>query len=218
MKFDLKTTITAYPKVSPSVLAGYVTEAPVDGKTYARKDAQWVEIRPADLMLYYGASKNSVMTVGGLLALERQKLDYKSQAVNISFASTATQKEGGSYLWFCCSAPIVSILQADVANICIDYKLVNKIAVARDNNTESTIVYCYRTNTPQLPYRWHFTLNIDIDEVISDKDCPLIDDMLPTAPGYPIAPAPTGTIPPIISPTGGPTGSPTFPNIGVPKE
>ena len=58
---DLKMTLKAYQKVSPSILSDYVTktelntqledyvtEAPNDNKEYARKNKGWVEINPAE--------------------------------------------------------------------------------------------------------------------------------------------------------------------------
>ena len=59
---NLKTTLNAYPKLSPSILKDYVTkddlntrledyveEAPVDSKPYARKDETWVPVKDSAL-------------------------------------------------------------------------------------------------------------------------------------------------------------------------
>lgn len=76
---NLKATIKAYQKISPSILgnyvtkdnlseelSNYVTEAPVDSNVYARKDKAWVEIdtRFADNNTYliYGYNKSDIMT------------------------------------------------------------------------------------------------------------------------------------------------------------
>ena len=76
---NLKATIKAYQKISPSILnnyvtkndlseelSNYVTEAPVDSNVYARKDKAWVEIdaRFADNNAYliYGSNTSAILT------------------------------------------------------------------------------------------------------------------------------------------------------------
>ena len=161
MNFDnVKTTITAYPKLSPGLLSNYVQEAPVDGKTYARKDEKWVEIRPANIHFYYGTTDSFSITSDQILSLTKYtpELEFKDQAVDVEVQTEDLDGTGGSVAWFCTSAKIASVTQNDIGNWPIDYVLQEGVL-----DVDGIQYYCYHTTTALVPNKWKFTVTFDID-------------------------------------------------------
>lgn len=165
MNFDnVKTTITAYPKLSPGLLSNYVQEAPVDGKTYARKDEKWVEIRPANIHFYYGITDSYSITSDQILSLTKYapELEFKDQAVDVEVQTEDllhfNDETGGSVVWFCASSKIASITQNDMGNLPIDYVLQEVVL-----DVNSIQYYCYYTPMALKSGRWKFTVTFDID-------------------------------------------------------
>lgn len=161
---NVKTTITAYPKLSPGLLSNYVQEAPVDGKTYARKDEKWVEIRPSNIHFYYGTTDTFSITSDQILTFKEYtpELEFKDQSVVVEvqtqYPTVGGDVAGGSVVWFCANTKIASITQNDVGNWPIDY--VPQVGVL---DVDGTQYYCYHTTTALVPNKWKFTVTFDID-------------------------------------------------------
>lgn len=165
MNFEnVKTTITAYPTLYSDILTGYVPEAPSDGKTYARKDAKWVEIRPADIHFYYGTTDTYSISAKDFLLFKKYTpdLEFKDQSIDIKVQTYSPTEggdtAGGSFIWFCATSPISNITQKDIGNWPIDYQLQDGV-ITLDNNQ----YYCYRTTTALLANIWELTVTFDIE-------------------------------------------------------
>ena len=172
MNFDnVKTTITAYPKIFPDVLFNYVTEAPADGKTYGRKDRKWVDIRPSHISFFYGTTDTFNLKEEDLLLLTKYtpELEFKDQSINIgvktSYPTIGGDVKGGSVVWFCASVPISTITQRDIGNWPIDY--LPQVGVLTLDGVQ---YYCYHTSTALVPNDWRFTVTFDVD-VIEGGSC-----------------------------------------------
>lgn len=165
MKLDLKTTITAYPKISPSLLAGYVKEVDQspEGVTWARQYGKWVQIRPAEIKFLYGTTDTLSITSAYLENFKSvPNLKYQDQSIDIEVETAkpgVNGAVGGSIVWFCASVPISLITQTDIGKWPIDYIPQIGVITMPDN----TQYYCYRTTTPLLPNRWKFTVTFDVD-------------------------------------------------------
>lgn len=157
MQFNLNTTIKAYQKLSPSLLVNYVQEAPTDGKVYGRKDRQWVKLYPDNIMVLYGTTKYSTISLDMMESFKVvNNLDYKDQTFNLKLETLDDGSCEGEYIWFCASVPISSIIQTNVG-LPIDYEKQEDTLQLDDN----TLIYCYRTSTPLLPDIWQFTITLD---------------------------------------------------------
>lgn len=168
MNFDnVKTTITAYPTLTSDILANYISEAPVDGKTYARKDASWVEIRPAAIYFYYGTTNTLSITSDQFKQLTKYTpdLEFKDQTVDIevqtSYPTIGVDNNNGSVVWFCATSKIASITQEDAGiSLLIDY--LPQVGVVTVNGKQ---YYCYHTSTALVPNTWKFKVTFDVDMV-----------------------------------------------------
>lgn len=166
---NLKTTLNAYPKLSPSILKDYVTredltstlenyveEAPVDATPYARKDEAWVPVKESALstsrVIYYGSNKDLQLdSETEILQLQNHDTipaDAKSYIVNY------TQTEDG-YLWIVCTEPISSIIWGAVGMIA-DYEKQN----AAISSSTGVTYYCYRIREMLVPNQWVFLVNL----------------------------------------------------------
>lgn len=166
---NLKTTLNAYPKLSPSILKDYVTkdrldatlenyveEAPVDSRTYARKDEKWVPLKPDTLLtakaLYYGVSDDTqIDNESEIMALEVSEIlspDVKSYTIDY-----ALPRNG--YLWIVCTEPIRSIIWG-VMGLIADYE---KQQAVIESSNGSTSYYCYRIRDELIAGQQVFLIN-----------------------------------------------------------
>lgn len=164
---NLKMTLKAYQKPFPSVLAkyptkkelsevleNYVEEAPVDGKTYARKDEAWTEIRSNVKIIYTGFT-NFTGTIGPRVFkhLDKHIVPIEESKLEICYET----KEPG-VCWFCSTVPIKSIKDSCIGFV-IDY-VKQESVVDYCEDGETIHLFCYRTATPLVPNTWNFTINI----------------------------------------------------------
>lgn len=166
---NLKTTLNAYPKLSPSILKDYVTkddlntrledyveEAPVDSKPYARKDETWVPVKDSalsvDRIIYYGSNKD--------LQIDSEEEIYQLQnkatipADGTSYIVNYNQQEDG-YLWIVCTDPIKSIVWGAMGMIA-DYERQRAVI----SSSDGTSYYCYRIRDMLVPNQWVFLVNL----------------------------------------------------------
>lgn len=167
-KLNLKTTLNAYPKLSPSLLSNYVTkedftttlegyveEAPVDNGVYARQNETWVSVDPeikiTDELLYYGANTDLQMDdVNNILSLEcHDIIPHGGSSYILNYNQTAN-----GYLWICCTKPIKSIVWGAMGGMIADY-----IKQRADIVTQTTTYYCYRIRDMLVPGQQIFLLN-----------------------------------------------------------
>lgn len=167
---NLKTTLNAYPKLSPSILQDYVTkedltstlenyveEAPVDSKPYARRDETWVPVKESALSvertIFYGSNSDLQLdNENEILSLQHKDTlpaDAKSYIVNYN------QSENG-YMWIVCTEPISSIVWGAMGMIA-DY--VQQEAVIT-STTSDVHYYCYRIADMLVPNQWVFLVNL----------------------------------------------------------
>lgn len=164
MNFDnVKTTITAYPTLYSDILAGYVPEAPSDGKTYARRNAEWVEIRPANIYFYYGATNSTSITKDQIRKLKKYTpdLEFKDQSVEVevqtSYPSVTENVGSGGIVWFCSTVKISSIAS--------EGKNIGYLPQIGTIELDNDQYYCYRTSTTLSPGTRKFKVTFDIDSV-----------------------------------------------------
>ena len=164
---NLHTTLRAHQKLSPSILKDYVTkdsldeklenyveEAPVDSKTYARKDEKWVPLKPSTLLtakaLYYGVSDDTqIDDESEIMALEVSEIlspDVKSYTINYTLPRNG-------YLWIVCTEPIKSIKWN---GFIADYE---KQRAVIESSSGSTSYYCYRIRDELIAGSQEFSVN-----------------------------------------------------------
>lgn len=179
---NLKTTLKAYPKLSPSILNDYVTkdsldttledyttkeflgttldnyveEAPVDNKPYARKDESWVPIKDEALFvaktIFYGSNKELQLDNEAEILELQNKITLVAEEK--SYVINYNQTEEG-YLWIVCTDPISSITLGTMG-VMADYE--QQIAVIESDNSDAKY-YCYRIRDMLIPNQWIFTVN-----------------------------------------------------------
>lgn len=181
MQMNLKTTIKAYPKLSPSILNNYVTEAPLDGKTYARRKGQWVDILPSDILILTGYSYFNMLTSSEIF--NDEDTDYILDLKNIKYTTLniTTKKEvtnieipenDHGYCWICSTVPLNSItIDFGTGEMTIDYsKQKNNVVVKipEDSGTsfsgEQVSFYCYVTED-LTDNNWRFNLYLQGDNI-----------------------------------------------------
>lgn len=167
---NLKTTLNAYPKLSPSILQDYVTkedltstlenyveEAPVDSKPYARRDETWVPVKESALSvertIFYGSNSDLQLdNENEILSLQHKDTlpaDAKSYIVNYN------QLENG-YMWIVCTEPISSIVWGATGMVA---EYVQQEAVIT-STTSDVHYYCYRITDILVPNQWVFLVNL----------------------------------------------------------
>lgn len=168
-RLELKTTLNAYPKLSPSILSNYVTkddlsqqldnyveEAPVDSKLYARENESWVEILPETkalpIKLHYGA--NSDLQIDNISDVEALSEFTMLSADTASYILNYTLSANG-YLWICSSRPVKSIIWGAMGLIA-DYEY--QTAVISSNNNQE-VYYCYRITDMLTAGQFVFLVN-----------------------------------------------------------
>lgn len=149
MQMNLNTTLKAYPKISPSILKDYVTEAPADGKTYGRKNKQWVPIMDNTILVYFGASTEEIMTSDILENLSKKALPTDTNSTGVIIANNEP-----SYLWLCSTFPVESIT---FLNAVADYTQQEQ-AVDIMNNEVTYTFYCYMIDGLMEPSQYGFRM------------------------------------------------------------
>lgn len=165
---NLKMTLKAYQKVSPStlgnyitkddlelILKDYVTEAPADGNTYGRKGKDWTELKDSSIvnpiLLYYGATQTLVVDYTILNQIADQNsitLDGTIQNYTVNINTNIN-----SYIWFCSTQPIKRIVDPQTNWACDFIKQKNEV-IDQNNNS----FYCYRIELMLIPKNWEFIL------------------------------------------------------------
>ena len=158
---NLKTKLTVCPNIAKldyvtndqlnTTLDSYVKEAPVDGKTYGRVDAEWKAVKSNMIFVYSGFSNCLVIDdsgmEGSLTSYDALQLDELSlECLDIEAKEYLFHKESRSNsecAWFCTSVPVTSIVMADF-NLPIPYEKVQ--VVRHDVNGEDVKFFCYRTD------------------------------------------------------------------------
>ena len=164
--FNLKTTLTAYPKLSSSILKDYVTkeeldttlqnyveEAPVDSNPYARKDEQWVELNKLtllnDISLAYGVSNLvELQKLSDTESFDKVVLDKHTSSYNLTY-----NQQSSGYFWIVCNRKISNILWMGMV---ADY--IEQPTKLLDSNDFP--VYCYRIVDALIPQQLNFTINL----------------------------------------------------------
>lgn len=171
MQMNLKTTIVAYPKLSPSMLTNYVQEAPIDDNTYARKNGQWVEIIPSDALIITGYSHFNVITADNQFKDNNagyifDLINYNQKYIKIDSPSSQVQidiPEGDSgYCWFLSTVPLNSINDSSTGWV-IDYRKQKNNITTQIDGKEVTL-YCYVTDELS-EYNWKFNLLLQGDDI-----------------------------------------------------
>lgn len=175
MQMNLKTTLSAYPHLSETVLAGYATKSEVEAvreevaenyvpevanktsdKIYARngKNREWVELKEmaeaSDIEIYVGANdQNQMDTAEEVQGLEMHEIIAKnSKSYNLDYVQAASGR-----LWICTTQPIKAIQW--MGFLWGDYSL------QRDKVTDTATgkqYCCYYSNDILLDNLWSFKL------------------------------------------------------------
>lgn len=163
-RLNIKTTLTAYPKLSPSLLSNYVTkddlssqlssyvtEAPVNQGVYARQNEQWVELNNDTLYntvkLYVGESSLDTLTSDAdISSFSYVLLNNNIQTYSVSYTQHVQQ-----YYWIVTSRQILSV---ELNNQQIEfYTQPNNITDA-----DSTSLYCYRMPQQEALQQYTYTI------------------------------------------------------------
>lgn len=162
MQNNLRTTISAYVKLSPSELdkyvkradldtelADYVKEAPADGFTYGRKDKQWVELEASavrNIRIRWGTSKKPVLDGEDIVGELISRDDIYQEGADVYTKTMTINVAEDSYVWFCCSRRILAIY-CELSEGYMgpwDYQLIPDGTVM---GTDGVAYYCYRTES-----------------------------------------------------------------------
>lgn len=149
--FDLKATLGAYVPVTQSVLANYIPEAPADGLLYGRQDKTWAPL--IFNYLYEGAYNATSIDLDGLKALQFKKPLASNQTTATFVGTLATN----SYVWFCSTVAIKSIIDSNTG-FGVDYIKQND-TVTIDIDGHSFTFYCYRTTNQLIASDWEFIIS-----------------------------------------------------------
>lgn len=177
MQMNLKTVVTAFPKISPSILNNYVAEAPTDGKTYARKDGQWVDIISNSIILRYGITPFNVLVDNTHNSIKGDELTPNAAAEITSlegpFIQSITQKNidisvktpaCGGYCWICSSMPLNSIMDKATGWVPDYFKQKDNITEVNSDGTTTTY-YCYCLKEELIGNEtFSFTLDVQGDK------------------------------------------------------
>ena len=162
---NLKTTLNAYPKLSPSILKDYVTkedldttlqnyveEAPTDSKPYARRDEQWVELNKQAILnsisLSYGTSDLvEIQQESDTGSFDKVELDKNIVSYNLTY-----NQQSNGYFWIVCNRKISSIMWMGMV---ADY--IEQPTKPLDSN--GLPLYCYRIADVLIPQQLGFTIN-----------------------------------------------------------
>ena len=166
---NLRTTLKAYPKMSPSILSNYVTKDELQEKNYVthselnetlkdfvkevvnpepmaiygRQNGEWISIlslpEVIDSVLCYGTVSDSILNAEELLTLNRFGVAEKCKEYLIEYEPT---KAG--FFWFCCTD--------EIAEVIADNGLKYRLGIIKQPDTLEVIMqgkkvnfYCYRT-------------------------------------------------------------------------
>ena len=181
MQFNLKTTINAFPKLSPNILNNYVTrdelksedyvkhaelseilksyvtevENPDPSTIYGRKNGTWVPVvNVAEItrgVLCYGMVDSTE-----LISDQLQTLTRFAYVDNVDEYLVEYQPKSNGYFWFACTTDILDV----EANSGMLYKqdLIKSQDTAIEYMGKKLIFKCYRTPRlvalPGIPYKF----------------------------------------------------------------
>ena len=169
MKMNLNTKLDAYPKLSSSILNNYVTkedlgntlnnyvtEAPVDGNAYSRKDKNWAALKPSTLLeevsLYYGSNGELQLdTIQEILDLQsgEKLIPPTEHTYNITY----NIPENG-YFWVVATQSITSIRWV--------FGLLDYIAQTAKISTPDNVktYFCYRIREELIPQTLELSITL----------------------------------------------------------
>ena len=176
MQMNLKTKLSAYPKLAPGMMdnyytkeeldekfRGYVEEAPVDDSVYGRGNKEWVRLHPSALdaiMLRWGYNNKAEITAEDILALQYSAVLSRNIKADTVEQKASFTMNADSYVWFCPTDKIASIeasLDAALNTTCDYIEQEDKVAVEDLGRS----FYCYRINEKLIKdHLWQFTLKI----------------------------------------------------------
>ena len=186
MQFNLKTTLQAFPKLSPSILKDYVTKEELEnenfvnhtelstilsdfvkdvengenGTIYGRVNGKWVPIfdvpSPIDGILCWGMIDSQTLN-GQQILSDLNRMTLVENVIEYSIEYQPTQS---GYFWFASTVPITGV----VANSGLSYQQIltdcPNISVIYKGN--SLTFYCYRTQKlvalPGIPYKFQVSI------------------------------------------------------------
>lgn len=161
MRFNLTAKVNAYPKISPSALANYTTEAPIDDNIYGKQNKEWVEIEHCEekIQLYYGGSSKKVFEdFSDIEALSDYKEFLRSNTYEINIKDYKLSQ--ASYFWICCNFKISEIYCPNVGRDLACYYTNNEDKTIKDSN--DTTYYCYRLKYQLIAdHPWNFKVVIE---------------------------------------------------------
>lgn len=176
MQMNLKTTLRAFPKVSPSILQdyvtkddlnnqlenyptseeltstleNYVTEAPADNNVYGRENKDWVQleqdVKKVSKQLYFGESAENQ------LDSEQEILNLPGSATIDANASTYLlnyDQFSQGYMWIVCTSPLKSIIWGTMGLVA-DY-IEQQAKITGDCASDNITYYCYRIREELTP-------------------------------------------------------------------
>ena len=185
MYFNLKTSLKAYPKISPSILENYVTkdelsqkdyvnhtdlntiladfvrdvEVENDGIIYGRQKGKWVPVvaikEQENGIICWGMNTSQTLTADGLMALNRQIAIKDVNEYLVEYIPTVN-----SYYWFASTIPIRGV----IANNGLEYlqPIIESTPITIEYNGSPLLFYCYRTPKlvalPGVTYKFKINL------------------------------------------------------------
>ena len=132
----------------------YIKDVIDDGKTYARKDKNWVEIISNVILIYSGFDSHEIIDVDDadyVSALEITDLSNYDEVPIDSRTFTFEQEleEDGKCFWFCSSMPILGMTSSGLP------AAYTKVGEEKVNGV---VFFCYRTD-PLIANNWNFRIN-----------------------------------------------------------
>lgn len=177
---NLKTTLTAYPKLSSSLLKDYATKDELrteientradiienyvpevsdreSDKVYARngKDRKWVEVKDSavikDTFIYFGSNNlNKITSFDQIKSLTQDKCSYEEKTYTITYNQTSPGR-----FWICTTTPILYIQWGSFAA----WTGYSRQTV--DIIEDGTIYYCYYSDEIFTENIWEFKLTFN---------------------------------------------------------
>ena len=181
---NLKTTLSAYPKLSSSILKDYATREELltqindtkqyvdtnyvpevadktSNKAYARngKERKWVELKESallsDIIIYFGSNDlDELISPDQIQDLNFGMCSYKDTTYTITY----DQKETGR-LWICTTAPLDHISWGPFAT----WTGYTKQPANIEYNDK--IFYCYKSDDLLTENVWEFRLTFDLSNI-----------------------------------------------------
>ena len=176
MENRLRTTISAYMKVSSAELNNYVRrdsldtelkdyvkEAPDDGFTYARRNKHWIELEDSvvrNLRLICGASTKEQLDGTEIVNLGPAQDVYQEGKDTYTMIVSIPALKEDSYVWVCCSREVVSIGCQVPGSHAIPW-IYSQVPATTVRGDDGAYYYCYRTNEQlQKDASWYLIITM----------------------------------------------------------